>query len=57
MKNKRIGDAEVMEKFGVDPCKVIHVQALAGDSVDNVPGVPRHRHQDRGRTDQHLWRS
>jgi len=40
MKNKRIGDAEVQEKFGVDPCKVIHVQALAGDSVDNVPGVP-----------------
>jgi DNA polymerase I len=40
MKNKRIGDAEVLEKFGVDPCKVIHVQALAGDSVDNVPGVP-----------------
>ncbi len=39
MKNKRIGDAEVMEKFGVHPCKVIQVQALAGDSVDNVPGV------------------
>ena len=39
MKNKRIGDAEVLEKFGVEPCKVIHVQALAGDSVDNVPGV------------------
>jgi DNA polymerase-1 len=39
MKTKRIGDAEVMEKFGVEPCKVIHVQALAGDSTDNVPGV------------------
>jgi DNA polymerase-1 len=39
MKNKRIGDAEVQEKFGVDPCKVIYVQALAGDSVDNVPGI------------------
>ncbi len=39
MKNKRIGPAEVMERFGVDPCKVIHVQALAGDSTDNVPGV------------------
>ncbi len=39
MKNRRIGDAEVLEKFGVEPCKVIHVQALAGDSVDNVPGV------------------
>ena len=39
MKNKRIGAPEVMERFGVDPCKVIHVQALAGDSTDNVPGV------------------
>ncbi|MEJ0027717.1 MAG: DNA polymerase I [Rhizomicrobium sp.] len=39
MKNKRIGSAEVMEKFGVPPSKVIEVQALAGDSVDNVPGV------------------
>ena len=39
MKNKRIGSAEVMEKFGVLPSKVIDVQALAGDSVDNVPGV------------------
>jgi DNA polymerase-1 len=40
MKNKRIGRAEVIEKFGVPPEKVIDVQALAGDSVDNVPGVP-----------------
>ena len=40
MKSKRIGPAEVMEKFGVAPDKVIDVQALAGDSVDNVPGVP-----------------
>ncbi len=39
MKNKRIGSAEVMEKFGVPPSKVVEVQALAGDSVDNVPGV------------------
>ncbi len=39
MKNKRIATAEVMEKFGVPPSKVIEVQALAGDSVDNVPGV------------------
>jgi DNA polymerase-1 len=38
--NKWIGPAEVMEKFGVGPDKVIEVQALAGDSVDNVPGVP-----------------
>ncbi|WP_181700588.1 DNA polymerase I [Chthonobacter albigriseus] len=40
MKDKRIGPAEVMEKFGVPPNKVIDVQSLAGDSVDNVPGVP-----------------
>ena len=40
MKNKRIGTDEVVERFGVDPDKVIDVQALAGDSVDNVPGVP-----------------
>ena len=40
MKSKRIGPAEVMEKFGVTPDKVVDVQALAGDSVDNVPGVP-----------------
>ena len=40
MKNRRIGPAEVMEKFGVAPDKVIDVQALAGDSTDNVPGVP-----------------
>jgi DNA polymerase-1 len=40
MKNVRIGRAEVMEKFGVPPEKVIDVQALCGDSVDNVPGAP-----------------
>ena len=40
MKDKEIGAAEVLEKFGVTPDKVIDVQALAGDSVDNVPGVP-----------------
>jgi DNA polymerase I len=40
IKNRPIGDAEVREKFGVGPDKVIEVQALCGDSVDNVPGVP-----------------
>ncbi|WP_370199382.1 DNA polymerase I [Roseibium sp.] len=40
MKNKTFGEAEVFEKFGVGPDKVIEVQSLAGDSVDNVPGVP-----------------
>ncbi len=40
MKNKRNGPNEVREKFGVGPDKVVEVQALAGDSVDNVPGVP-----------------
>ena len=40
MKNKYIGVSEVREKFGVNPDKVIDVQSLAGDSADNVPGVP-----------------
>ena len=40
MKDRRIGIPEVMEKFGVPPSKVIEVQALIGDSTDNVPGVP-----------------
>lgn len=40
MKNKDIGIQEVIEKFGVEPARVIDVQALAGDSVDNIPGVP-----------------
>ncbi len=40
MKNKKIGRDEVIEKFGVPPEKVVDVQSLAGDSVDNVPGVP-----------------
>ena len=40
MKDKRIGRAEVIEKFGVPPDKVIEVQSLIGDSTDNVPGVP-----------------
>ena len=40
MKNKFISEEDVHNKFGVDPAKVIDVQALAGDSSDNVPGVP-----------------
>ncbi len=40
LKNRFIGTKEVKEKFGVFPEKVVDVQALAGDSADNVPGVP-----------------
>src|SRR5437660_10500641 len=40
MKDRRIGISEVIEKFGVPPEKVVEVQALAGESTDNVPGVP-----------------
>ena len=40
MKDKRIALDEVKEKFGVAPEKVVDVQALAGDSTDNIPGVP-----------------
>ena len=40
MKSKVMGEKEVIEKFGVKPNQVIDVQSLAGDSSDNVPGVP-----------------
>jgi DNA polymerase-1 len=40
MKSKVIGEKDVIEKFGVKPGQVIDVQSLAGDSSDNVPGVP-----------------
>ena len=40
MKSKVLGEKEVIEKFGVKPNQVIDVQSLAGDSSDNVPGVP-----------------
>jgi DNA polymerase-1 len=40
MKSKVIGEKEVLEKFGVKPSQVIDVQSLAGDSSDNIPGVP-----------------
>ncbi len=40
MKSKVIGEKEVIEKFGVKPEQVVDVQSLAGDSSDNIPGVP-----------------
>jgi DNA polymerase I len=40
MKSKLLGEKEVVEKFGVKPNQVVDVQSLAGDSSDNVPGVP-----------------
>ena len=40
MKSRLIKKNEVIEKFGVEPNRVIDVQSLAGDSVDNIPGVP-----------------
>jgi DNA polymerase I len=40
MKNKVLGEKEVLEKFGVKPNQVIDVQSLAGDPSDNIPGVP-----------------
>jgi DNA polymerase I len=40
VKDRRIGIPEVVEKWGVPPEKMIDLQALVGDSVDNVPGIP-----------------
>ena len=40
MKSKVLGESEVMQKFGVKPNQVVDVQSLAGDSSDNIPGVP-----------------
>ncbi|MEM7215165.1 MAG: DNA polymerase I [Pseudomonadota bacterium] len=40
MKDRRVGVEEVREKFGVGPEKMIDLQSLAGDSTDNIPGVP-----------------
>ena len=39
MKNKSIGINQVIEKFGVEPKKVIFIQALTGDRIDNIPGA------------------
>ena len=40
MKNRKIGINEVIEKFGVEPEKVVQIQALTGDKIDNIPGAP-----------------
>ena len=40
MKDRQIGIADVIEKWGVPPEKMIDLQALTGDSTDNVPGIP-----------------
>lgn len=40
MKSKYVSDEDIQDKFGVTPDKIADVQALAGDSTDNVPGVP-----------------
>ncbi len=40
MKNKKINKEQVFEKFGVGPDKVIQIQALTGDKIDNIPGAP-----------------
>ena len=40
MKDRQVGPDEVVEKFGVGPEKMIDLQSLAGDSTDNIPGVP-----------------
>jgi DNA polymerase-1 len=40
MKDKQIGLPEVVEKWGVPPAKMIDLQAMVGDSIDNVPGIP-----------------
>mgnify|MGYP003326089477 FL=1 len=40
MKNKKIGIEQVIDKFGLPPEKVIQIQALTGDKVDNIPGAP-----------------
>ena len=57
MKNKRIDAPEVVEKFGVAPDKVVEVQSLAGDSVDNIPGVPGIGLKTAALLDQRIWRS
>ena len=57
MKDKHIGAAEVVEKFGVGPDKVIEVQALIGDHVRQRAWRARHWRQDRGAVDWRIRRS
>ena len=57
MKDRQIGIPEVIEKWGVPPEKMIDLQAMTGDSVDNVPGIPGHRAEDRRAAARNLWRS
>jgi len=57
VKDRKICAPEVFEKFGVTPDKVIDVQALCGDSVDNVPGVPGIGIKNSGAADPGVWRS
>ena len=56
LKDRDIREAEVVEKFGVTPDKVVDVQALAGDAVDNVPGAPGIGVKTAGRADRRTWR-
>ena len=52
MKDRRIGPAEVEERFGVPPEQLLDVRALVGDSSDNIPGVQGHRREGRGGADR-----
>ena len=56
MKDRRIGIAEVIEKFGVPPEKVVEVQALAGDFGRQRSGRARHRREDRSAAHHRIWR-
>ena len=56
MKDRRIGIAEVIEKFGVPPEKVVEVQALAGDSGRQRSRRARHRREDRSAAHHRIWR-
>ncbi len=57
MKDKKIGIAEVIEKFGVTPDKVIEVQSLIGDSIRQRAGRAGHRREDRRAVDRRIRRS